>query len=145
MPLRGPFTFIVISDTHAQEGRFIHVAKAIVDNETDVLFILDGGDYPGHDSQDEWNIYFEKADVMLAKFAIFTTIGNHEYHNSSSSTAATAAVQYHSSFDVPTNGALNHFFDCAGIRFIILASPDPLTAIPGGDLHTSLALGTSAR
>jgi len=52
MPVSGPFTFIVISDS--QEGhnytemkRFRYVAEAIA-NETDVLFILHGGDYAGH-------------------------------------------------------------------------------------------------
>lgn len=45
MPLSGPFTFIVISDSHAQDGRFKYVANAIAKYETDVLFILDGGDY----------------------------------------------------------------------------------------------------
>ena len=139
MPVSGPFTFIVISDTHAQEGRFIHVAAAI-EKETDVLFILDGGDYTGHDSNDQWIQYFEAADKMLAKFAIFNTVGNHEYHNSA---ADTPALHYHGAFDILPNGALNHFFDCAGIRFIILASPDPLTALPGGDPHTSLALAQS--
>jgi acid phosphatase type 7 len=140
MPVSGPFTFIVISDTHAQEGRFIHVAKAIVDNETDVLFILDGGDYTGHDSDDQWPQYFEAADVMLSKFAIFNTIGNHEYHNS---TADAPALHYHGTFDILPSGALNYSFDCAGIRFVILASPDPLTALPGGDPQTSLALAQS--
>ncbi len=140
MPVSGPFTFIVISDTHAQLGRFKHVADAIAANETDVLFILDGGDYTGHDSNDEWIQYFVAGDNMLKKFAIFNTVGNHEYHNS---TADAPAVHYHGAFDILPNGALNHSFDCAGIRFVILASPDPLTALPGGDPHTSLALALS--
>jgi predicted phosphodiesterase len=139
MPLSGPFTFIVISDTHVQEERFKYVAAAIAKNETDVLFILDGGDYAGHDSEDLWAKYFEVADGMLAKFPIFTTIGNHEYHNSGGDTP-TDADQYHWSFDIPPNGALNYSFDCAGIRFIVLDSPDPLT---GEDPHTSLALAQS--
>jgi hypothetical protein len=116
------------------------VAKAIADNETDVLFILDGGDYPGHDSDDEWALYFAAADKMLAKFAIFNTIGNHEYHNSA---ADTPALHYRGAFDILPNGALNYSFDCAGIRFVILNSPDPLTALPGGDPHTSLPLALS--
>ena len=94
MPVSGPFTFIVISDS--QEGhnytewmRFKYVADAVA-NETDVLFILHGGDYAGHDSQDLWNTYFQVADGMLAKFAIFTTIGNHEYHNASGDTPTNA-------------------------------------------------------
>ena len=85
MPVSGPFTFIVISDS--QEGhnytewmRFKYVADAVA-NETDTLFILHGGDYAGHDSPDLWATYFKVADGMLAKSAIFTTIGNHEYHN----------------------------------------------------------------
>ena len=145
MPASGPFTFIVISDS--QEGhdyteamRFQYVAEAIAkEKEEDVLFILHGGDYAGHDSEGLWTKYFEAADKMLAKFAIFTTIGNHEYHNSGGDTP-TDADQYHWSYDIPLAGPLNHFFDCAGVRFIILDSPDPNT---GEDPHTSLALAQS--
>jgi hypothetical protein len=141
MPVSGPFTFIVISDS--QEGhnytevmRFRYVADAVA-NENDVLFILHGGDYAGHDSADLWNTYFQVADGMLAKTAIFTTIGNHEYHNSSDG-PPTNAYQYHSSYDVP----LNYSFDCAGVRFIILDTPDPGNA-DGDDPHTSPALAMS--
>jgi hypothetical protein len=136
MPASGPFTFIVISDTHAQEGRFKYVAAAI-EKETDVLFILDGGDYTGHDSNDEWTLYFTAADKMLAKFAIFNTIGNHEYH---SSAPETPALHYHGAFDIPPNGALNYSFDCAGIRFVILNSPDPSIE---GDPSPTLPLALS--
>jgi len=139
MPVSGPFTFIVISDTHAQELRFQYVADAIAANETDVLFILDGGDYTGHDSEDLWAQYFAVADAMLAKFPIFTTIGNHEYHNSGGNTP-TDADQYHWSYGIAPDEPLYYSFDCAGIRFIILDSPDPLT---GEDPHTSLALAQS--
>ena len=141
MPASGPFTFIVISDTHAQEQRFQYVAKAIAENEkaTDVLFILDGGDYTGHDTEDQWAQFFEAADVMLAKFALFTTVGNHEYHNSGGDTP-TDAVQYHAAYDIDMGAPLNYSFDCAGIRFIILDSPDPLT---GEDPHPSLSLAQS--
>ncbi len=143
MPVSGPFTFIVISDS--QEGhnytewmRFKYVADAVA-NETDVLFILHGGDYAGHDSEDLWNTYFQVADGMLAKFAIFTTIGNHEYHNSSGGeNPPTNASQYHWSYDVP----LNYSFDCADVRFVVLDTPDPNNA-NGDDPHTSLALATS--
>ena len=142
MPVSGPFTFIVISDS--QEGhsyteamRFKPVADAIA-KEKDVLFILHGGDYAGHDSEGLWTKYFEAADAMLAKFPIFTTIGNHEYHNSGNT--PTDADQYHWSYDIPLAGPLNHSFDCAGVRFIILDSPDPNT---GEDPHTSLVLAQS--
>lgn len=143
MPVSGPFTFIVISDS--QEGdnytewmRFKYVADAVA-NETDVLFILHGGDYAGHDSKDLWNTYFQTADGMLAKFAIFTTIGNHEYHNSSGGdNPPTNASQYHWSYNVP----LNYSFDCADVRFIILDTPDPNNA-NGDDPHTSLTLAMS--
>lgn len=140
MPVSGPFTFIVISDS--QEGhnyteamRFKPVADAIA-KEKDVLFILHGGDYAGHDSEGLWTKYFQAADAMLAKFPIFTTIGNHEYHNSGGDTP-TDADQYHWSYGIAADGSLNHSFDCAGVRFIILDSPDPNT---GEDPHTSLAL-----
>lgn len=127
MPVKGPFTFIVISDAHAQDKRFKYVADAIAANETDALFILDGGDYANYDDETLWTPFFKDGDGMLAKFPIFTTIGNHEYHNPGGDTP-TDADQYHWSFDIPTNGALNYSFDCAGIRFIILNSPDPNNA-----------------
>jgi hypothetical protein len=141
MPVSGPFTFIVISDS--QEGhnytemkRFRYVAEAVA-KEQNVLFILHGGDYAGHDSKDLWRIFSQAGDEMLAKFAIFPTIGNHEYHNSSGDTP-TAADQFHWAFDMP----LNYSFDCVGIRFIILDTPDPNNA-NGDDPHTSLALTQS--
>jgi hypothetical protein len=141
MPTSGPFTFIVISDS--QEGhnytemkRFRYVAEAVA-KEKNALFILHGGDYAGHDSKDLWGKFIQAGDEMLARFAIFTTIGNHEYHNSSG-VAPTAADQYHWAFDTP----LNYSFDCAGIRFIILDTPDPNNA-SGDDPHTSLALTQS--
>ena len=50
----------------------------------------------------------------------------------------TNATQYHSSYAVP----LNYFFDCAGVRFVVLDSPDPNNT-DSDDPHTSLALATS--
>ena len=47
-------------------------------------------------------------------------------------------MQYHSAFDVP----LHYSFDCAGIRFISLNSPDPTNANED-DPQTSLALAQS--
>jgi hypothetical protein len=144
MPTSGSFTFIIISDS--QEGanytewmRFKYVADAVA-GEPDVLFILHGGDYAGHDSQDLWATYFQVADSMLAKSAIFTSIGNHEYHNSSGENCPpTDAYQYHSSY----NTALNYSFDCAGVKFIILNSPDPNATNDDDDPHTSYALAKS--
>ena len=145
MPVSGPFTFIVISDTHAQEKRFKYVADAIAANETDVLFILDGGDYASWDYEKYWTDYFQYADGMLAKFPLFTTIGNHEYHNHSHPEGPpTDADQYHSAFDIPTDGPLNYSFDCSDIRFIVLNSPDPQHA-NGDDPQPSLALAQSQR
>ena len=143
MPVSGPFTFIVISDTHAQEKRFKYVADAIAAHETDVLFILDGGDYAGWDDPVFWTTYFQYADGMFAKFPIFTTVGNHEYHNPGHADGPpTFAEQYHRSYDVAPDLPLNYSFDCSGIRFVILNSPDPLNA-NGDDPHTSLALAQS--
>lgn len=143
MPVSGPFTFIVISDSHAQEKRFKYVADAIAAHETDVLFILDGGDYAGWDDEVFWTTYFQYADGMLAKFPIFHTVGNHEYHNNGHPDGPpTEADQYHWTFDVPVHGALNYSFDCSGIRFVVLNSPDPNNA-NGDDPHTSLTLAES--
>jgi hypothetical protein len=143
MPATGPFTFIVISDPqkgqyYEENERFKYVADAI-EMEPDVLFILIGGDYNGHDSDGLWSQFFQVADGMLSKSAIFPTIGNHEYHNSSGGdNPPTAADHYHWAFDMP----LNYSFDCSGVRFIILNTPDPNNA-NGDDPHTSLALAKS--
>ncbi len=143
MPVSGPFTFIVMSDS--QEGhnytewkRFKYVADA-VQKETDVLFILHGGDYAGFDDETLWDTFFQVADGMLGKFPIFTTIGNHEYHNPAGPVyGPTAADQFHWSYDT----VLNYSFDCANVRFVVLNSPDP-TAANEDDPHTSLALAES--
>jgi len=143
MPISGPFTFIVISDpqkgrNYDEKERFKYVADAI-EKEPNVLFILIGGDYNGHDSDGLWRQFFQVADGMLSKSAIFPTIGNHEYHNSSGGdNPPTAADHYHWAFNMP----LNYSFDCSGIRFIILNTPDPNNA-NGDDPHTSLALAKS--
>ncbi|MDD4448677.1 MAG: metallophosphoesterase family protein [Methanothrix sp.] len=143
MPRSGPFTFIVISDPqkgqyYEEKERFKYVADAI-EKEPDVLFILIGGDYNGHDSDGLWSQFFQVADGMLSRSAIFPTIGNHEYHNSSGGdNPPTAADHYHWAFDNP----LNYSFDCSGIRFIVLNTPDPNNA-NGDDPHTSLALAKS--
>jgi len=140
MPISGPFTFIVISDpqkgrNYEETQRFKYVADAI-EKEPDILFILVGGDFNGHDSDSLWKKFFDVADRMLSKSAIYPTIGNHEYHNSSGgNNPPTAANHYHWAFDMP----LNYSFDCSGIRFIVLDTPDPNNA-NGDDPHTSLAL-----
>lgn len=126
MPVSGPFTFLVISDSHAQEKRFKYVADAIAKYETNALFILDGGDYASKDYEGYWSFYFQYGDGMLAKFPLFHAIGNHEYHNyETNAVGPTQADQYHWTFDVTNNGALNYSFDCADIRFVFLNSPDP--------------------
>lgn len=143
MPISGPFTFIVISDpqkghNYDEKQRFKYVADAI-EKEPDILFVLIGGDYNGHDSDSLWHQFFDVADGMLSKSAIFPTIGNHEYHNSSGGdNPPTAADHYHWAFDMP----LNYSFDCSKVRFIVLNTPDPNNA-NGDDPHTSLALAKS--
>lgn len=143
MPESGPFTFIVFSDPqkgseYEEKQRFKYVADAI-EREPDILFILIGGDYNGHDSDGLWSQFFQVADGMLSKDAIFPTIGNHEYHNSSGGdNPPTQANHFHWAFDIP----LNYSFDCSGIRFIVLNTPDPNNA-NGDDPHTSLALAKS--
>jgi acid phosphatase type 7 len=120
-PAGGPFTFIVISDTHANEQRFGYVADAI-NNEKNVLFILDGGDYASHDNVTQWTDYFTYGDGMLANYSLMTSIGNHEYHNSASDNLpSTDAYEYSNAFGNP----LNYSFDCSGVRFIVMDSPDP--------------------
>ena len=140
MPVSGPFTFIVISDTHAQEEKFKYLAEAIAANETDPLFLLDGGDYASWDATADWEIYFKDGAGVFAKFPIFHTIGNHEYHNAENhSGPPTSAYHYHHTFDVPDGGALNYSFDCSGVRFVVLNSPDP-TKCNGDDPQDSLRL-----
>lgn len=144
MPTSGPFAFLVISDSHAQEKRFQYVADAIAELETDPLFILDGGDYASHDEEALWTTYFQYGDGMLAKFPIFHAIGNHEYHQPDSTglNMPTDAAQYHDTFNIPQDGGLNYSFDCSGIRFVFLNSPDPNNA-DGFDPQTSLPLAKS--
>ena len=145
MPVSGPFAFIVISDSqeghnYTEEKRFKYVADAVA-KESNVLFILHGGDNAGFDYEPLWTTYFQVADGMLAKSAIFPVIGNHEYHNPNGETnPPTAADQYHWAYDMP----LNYSFDCADVRFVILNSPDPTNCASGSDdPPTSLALAQS--
>jgi hypothetical protein len=144
MPISGPFTFVVIGDTreginYSETKRFKYVADAIA-NESNVLFVIHGGDFARFDYDPRWAIFFQCADKMLAKSAFFPVIGNHEYHNRSNEnldeenyqvcpehcircndcSPSTDAVNYRSAFDMP----LNYSFDCAGLRFIVLNSPD---------------------
>jgi acid phosphatase type 7 len=142
MPLSGPFTFLVVCDS--QQGskygtteRFQCVAAAIA-QEKDVLFILHGGDCARFDDEAKWATFFGLADGLLAKFPIFPTIGNHEYHDINGGGQPTAAVQYHQAFDVP----LDYSFDCAGVRFVCLNTPDPDNS-KAGDPQTSLVLAQS--
>ncbi len=142
MPLFGPFTFIVISDSqeghhYMEEERFKYVADAVA-REPDALFILHGGDYARYNDESRWNAFFKVADGMLAACAIFPAIGNHEYHNIRDTSVMTAAEQYRQTFDMP----LHYSFDCAGIRFIVLDTPDPAHA-NGDDPHTSATLAQS--
>jgi len=103
-----------------------------------VLFILHGGDYARFDDESRWATFFQVADKMLAQTAIFPTIGNHEYHNIDNNAVITAGDNYRQAFDMP----LNYAFDCAGIRFISLNTPDP-THANGDDPQTSLTLAQS--
>lgn len=145
MPISGPFTFIVISDSqeghhYTEEQRFKYVADAVA-KETNILFILHGGDNAGFDDELLWTTYFHVADGMLAQSAIFPVIGNHEYHDPNGETnPPTAANQYHWAYDMP----LTYSFDCANVRFVILNSPDPTNAASGSDdppTSTALAKG----
>ena len=97
-----------------------YVADAL-SNEQGALFILHGGDYSNNDNASEWTDFFDYGDGMLANYSIFTNIGNHEYHNNTGDNSSTDAYEYRNAFDYP----LNYSFDCAGIRFVVLDSPDP--------------------
>lgn len=147
MPVGGPFTFILIGDTregtnYTEANRFKYVANAIA-NESNVLFVIHGGDFARFDNTSLWAKFFQIADRMLANTTFFPVIGNHEYHNISNKdldeehyivcpdhchqcnncSPGTDAVNYKSAFDMP----LNYSFNCAGIRFIVLNSPDPIS------------------
>jgi hypothetical protein len=159
MPASGPFTFVVIGDTregvdYPETKRFKYVADAVA-NEPNVLFVLHDGDFCRHDYEPAWATFFQCADSMLAKSALFPAIGNHEYHErknkdldeenyhvcpercapcNQNCAPATGAVNYNSAFDMP----LNYSFDCAGVRFIVLNSPDPNSTCCD-DPHTTLS------
>lgn len=138
MPLSGPFTFIVMSDSHAKN--FPNRYKAVVDaiaKETDILFILHGGDYAGKDEKEGFADFFHYSSKIFSKITIFPCIGNHEYHDpENSDNDPTNADYYRWAFNMP----MHYSFECSGVRFIILQSPDPATAESGDDPHTSLAL-----
>ena len=156
-PISGPFTFIVVGDTreginYSETQRFKYVADAIA-NESNVLFVIHGGDFARFDYEPRWATFFQCADRMLAKSTFFPVIGNHEYHERKNENLdeehyticpehcipcnecapATDAVNYKSAFDMP----LNYSFDCAGVRFIVLNSPDPNSTCCD-DPHTTL-------
>ena len=139
MPESGPFTFIVISDP--QKGpkydewkRFKYVADAI-EKEPGILFVLVGGDYNRCDGDPLWTQFFQVADGMLSKTAIFPAIGNHEYHQPvGEPNPPTPANHYHWAFDVP----LSYSFDCSGVRFIVL-DPFDLNKVNHDGPTTSLA------
>ena len=82
MPVDGPFSFVVISDSHGYTypARFKVVADSIA-NESDILFILHGGDHAAHDDTDQFGVFFNISANMLSKYTIFPSIGNHEYHD----------------------------------------------------------------
>jgi len=129
MPESGPYTFVVISD--AQEGseysedlRFHYVADAIA-KEPDVLFILSAGDHARFDNFHRWSIFFHNANGMLSNTTIFPATGNHEYHDINNGNIPLPATYYHYAFP----GPLNYSFDVAGIRYIVLNTPDPNQAI----------------
>ncbi len=141
MPESGPFKFIVISDpqeghNYNLEDRFKYVAEAVA-KEPDVAFVLCGGDYTRFDAVKGWCRFFQVALPMISKIAIFPTIGNHEYHKDGGA-KPTGADHYRWSFDVP----LYYSFDCANIRFCVLASPDPNSA-KKDDPQTSRAYAES--
>ena len=142
-PVSGPFTFIVIADSqkghkYSLDQRYYVVAQAIA-KEPDVLFILHGGDYYGFDDVEGFAEFFHYSNKMLSNTTIFPCIGNHEYHDPvDSNNPPTNADHYKWSFDMP----LNYSFDCAGIRFIVLNTPDPNNA-NHDDPHTSPALAES--
>lgn len=158
-PIRGPFTFIVVGDTregtnYSETQRFKYVADAIA-KESNVLFVIHVGDFARFDYTPRWATFFQSADRILANTTFFPVIGNHEYHNRSNENLdeehyvvcpehcihcnncvpATDAINYKSAFDMP----LNYSFDCAGVRFIVLNSPDPISNCCD-DPHTSLSL-----
>jgi len=157
MPVSGPFTFVVVGDTregvnYPETKRFKYVADAIA-KESDVLFVLHGGDFCRHDYEPSWATFFKCAEKMLGKSAFFPAIGNHEYHEPKNKNLdeehyiecpqncvpcnkcapGTDAANFRSAFDMP----LNYSFDCAGVRFIVLNSPDPNSTCCD-DPHTTL-------
>ena len=124
LPEKGPYTFIVISDTqdgsqYSEDKRFHYVADAIA-QEPDVLFILTGGDHASYDDFARWGVFFNNAAGLLGNMTIYPAIGNHEYHDINHGNAPLLASNYHEAFAMP----LNYSFDCAGIRYLVMNTPD---------------------
>ncbi len=121
------------------------MADAIAANETDVLFILDGGDYYDFDDEEtDWTAYFQYADgVLRGKIANL----QHDREPRIPQSRASRGTAYRRrpiplDLRYSAGGPLNHAFDCSGVRFVILNYPDPNHA-NGDDPHTSLALAKS--
>ncbi|PWR73978.1 purple acid phosphatase family protein [Methanospirillum lacunae] len=144
LPQKGPFTFIVLSDTqegsrYSEDKRFHFVADAIAE-EPDVLFILTGGDHASYDDFNRWGIFFHNAEGVLGNTTIYPTIGNHEYHDINHGDAPLSASNYHDAFNMP----LTYSFDCAGIRYLILNSQDPEEALLVGSDDPQPSMNTTS-
>jgi predicted phosphodiesterase len=114
LPVRGKFTFAVISDTQDelprvnQYDRYKLVADAIsVDPE--VAFVVHCGDLVNDGtSLNDWNRYFDVSRKLMANTAVFTTLGNHEEND----------PLYYEAFGYPAY----YSFDCSEAQFTILDS-----------------------
>lgn len=111
LPESGPFTFVAYGDTRTNADDHFLVASLIAGCHPD--FVLHTGDLvsDGNNPKD-WNRqFFTPAGPFMARYCLFTAIGNHEHES----------PLYYKYFGAPS-GKPWYSFDCCNAHFIILDS-----------------------
>jgi predicted phosphodiesterase len=114
-----PYTFLVYGDNRTDDPAHAAVAKAVMGASGDFLLntgdLVEEGSSPG-----DWQRFFDIEAGMLAKWPIFSCVGNHELHSQ-------GGVEYARYFGVEGTDEGGHpFFNSTfrwgGVRFFLLNS-----------------------
>ena len=115
-PERGPFTFVMYSDTQDQLPTFSQLErhKLVADRiaeEENVAFVLNSGDLV-NDASDlvNWDRYFAAGSTMMAGLPVYPARGNHDDN----------APNYFAAYGVPDY----YSFDYGDGHFVVLDSND---------------------
>lgn len=102
------FRFVVMGDSRTNYDIWGEVIKACAAEKPD--FIINVGDnVDWGNAQDEWNIWFEKAEPYLRTIPMFMIHGNHEFNH----------INYYAQFAMPGNEQW-FSFNYANLNFTIL-------------------------